>query len=220
MSTFNKVTIAIITSIFLLAGCSSSEGNNDSAIKNNEQAKEGTTNSPATNNESADTDRISSIEVDKNILTVDITLPASMFKDKNMDEVIAAAKDEGVKDAKINDDGSVTYTYPKLVHSNMMKEMKEEVILSLEDMKTSDDFTSIKDVKYNDDLTEFTLIVDKAAFEGGFDAFASFGIGIQSMYYQNFNGVASDKVKATIEIQDATTNEVFDTIVYPDDIAN
>lgn len=67
-------------------------------------------------------------------------------------------------------------------------------------------------------LTEFTLIVDKAAFEGGFDAFASFGIGIQSMYYQNFNGVASDKVKATIEIQDATTNEVFNTIVYPEDI--
>jgi len=215
MLKFNKVTIAIFTAILLLAGCSSSEGNNNAT-----STSEDTTNSSQTNNESAETDGNSSIEVDKNLLTVDITLPASMFKDQNMDEVITAAKNEGVKAAVINDDGSVTYTYPKSVHSKMMKEMKEEIILFLDEMKTSGDFTSIKDVQYNDDFSEFKLIVDKAVYESGFEAFASFGIGIQSMFFQNFNGVASDKVKATIEIQDFTTNEVFSTIVYPDDIGN
>ncbi|URN93030.1 MAG: hypothetical protein NAG76_14395 [Candidatus Pristimantibacillus lignocellulolyticus] len=220
MSKFNKVTIAIFTSILLLAGCSSSDGNSNTANQYNKPAAENTTSPSPENNASTDAEGNSSIEVDKNLLTVDITLPASMFKDQNMDEVIAAAKSEGVKDAKIHDDGSVTYTYPKSVHSAMMKEMKEEVILTLEEMKTSEDFTSIKDVKYNDDLNKFTLIVDKAAYEGGFDGFASLGIGIQSMYYQNFNGVASDKVKVTIDIKDITTDEIFDTIIYPDDLGN
>ncbi|MGO4369850.1 hypothetical protein AB4Z21_03445 [Paenibacillus sp. MCAF20] len=49
------------------------------------------------------------IEVDKNLLNVTVTLPASLFEGQNIDEVIASAKEDGVKEATKNEDGSVTY---------------------------------------------------------------------------------------------------------------
>ena len=41
---------------------------------------------------------------------------------------------------------------------------------------------------------------------------------LKRMYYQVFEGVDSENVKVNIDVQDVTTNEVFNTIVYPDDM--
>ncbi|WP_423798282.1 hypothetical protein [Neobacillus sp. SAB-20_R2A] len=155
------------------------------------------------------------VNVDKGLLSVTITLPATMFEDQNVDEVVANAQKEGITATK-NADGSVTYKMSKSKHKEMMQEMKTTVIQTINDAKTGKDFQSIKDITYKDDFSEFTLVVDKAAYENSFDGFAALGLGMSGMMYELFNGVKPEEYKVTINIKDQATQNVFDQIVYPD----
>lgn len=106
----------------------------------------------------------------------------------------------------------------KAEHKKMMKELEEGIIKSVEEIKTSEDFTSIKDVSYNKTFSEFTLSVNKEEFENSLDTIASFGLAITGMYYQLFNGVDPEKYKVTVIFKDESNGEVINTIVYPDDL--
>lgn len=158
------------------------------------------------------------VEVDKGLLNVEVTLPASMFEGEDIDTIIKDAKENGVKEATKNEDGSLTYKMSKATHKEMMKEIEIGIIETIEEMKTSQDYVSIKDIAYNKSFSEFTLVVDKAKYENSMDGFASFGLGISGMYYQLFNGDDSDNYKVAISIKDEASGEVFDEIVYPDDL--
>lgn len=159
-----------------------------------------------------------SIEVDKGIFSVEITLPASLFEGEDIDEVIAEAKEDGISDIIVHDDGSLTYKMSKSKHNEMMREMKDGLIEYIGETKNSEDYKSIKDITYNKVFSEFTLVVDQEAFENSFDGFAALGLGILGLYYQLFDGVALDDYEVTIFIENANTGEVFDTIIYPDDL--
>lgn len=159
-----------------------------------------------------------SIEVDKGIFSVEITLPASLFEGEDIDEVIAEAKEDGVSDVTVHDDGSLTYKMSKSKHNEMMREMKDDLIEYIEETKNSEDYRSIKDITYNKVFSEFTLVVDQEAFGNSFDGFAALGLGILGLYYQLFDGVAPDDYEVTVFIENANTGEVFDTIIYPDDL--
>ncbi|WP_010676880.1 hypothetical protein [Bacillus timonensis] len=158
------------------------------------------------------------INVDKGLINVEVTLPASMFEGQDIDKVIADAKAEGVKEVTKNEDGSLTYKMSKAKHKEMMKDMETSINETIEDMKTGEDYVSIKDVTHNKDFTEFTLVVDKSAYENSMDGFAVFGLGISGAYYQMFNGVSEDDYQVTISVKDQATGEVFDKVVYPDDL--
>lgn len=157
-----------------------------------------------------------SVEVEKGLLDVTITLPASMVESDNIEATIQEAKEKGVKKVVVNDDGSLTYKMSKSVHRQMMQELQEGFNEMMEDLKTGSDFASIEDLKYNKDFTSITLIVDKKEFESSLDAFAVFGIGLAAMYYQLFDGVQAENIAVTINIEDSATGEIFETIVYPD----
>ncbi|MGM9928025.1 MAG: hypothetical protein ACI35P_08735 [Bacillus sp. (in: firmicutes)] len=156
------------------------------------------------------------VEVDKGLLNVEVTLPASFFEGQDIDEVIAQAEEEGVKEVIKNDDGSLTYKMSKSEHKKMMTEMETEIKAFVEEMETSEDYTSIEKVDYNKSFDEFTVTVNREAFENGFDGFALLGLAIQSMYYQYFDGVSEEDYKMTVQLKDAETSEIFDTVVYPD----
>lgn len=53
------------------------------------------------------------IEVDKGLLNVEITLPASLFQGQDLNEVIEEAKAEGIKEVTQNSDRSLTYRFSK-----------------------------------------------------------------------------------------------------------
>jgi len=107
---------------------------------------------------------------------------------------------------------------PKSVHKKMLKELEESVLEMVEEIKTSDDFTSIKDVTYNKSFTEFTLTVNKEQFDNGFDGMSSMGLAIVGMYYQLFNGMDPEKFKVTVNFKDEANGDVFNSVVYPDDL--
>ncbi|PMC35720.1 hypothetical protein CJ195_18210 [Bacillus sp. UMB0899] len=196
----------IVFMISLLAACGNNEQENtaskgeESGQQKEEQKDEG------------------AVDVEKGLLNVEVTLPASMFEGEDIDTVIADAKKEGIKEVTKNEDGSLTYKMSKAKHKEMMEELKKGILETVEETKNSEDYVSIKDVTYNDSFTEFTLLVNKGDYENSMDGFAAFGLGLSGMYYQLYNGVDPDKYKVTIFLKDEATNEVFDEIVYPDDL--
>ena len=158
------------------------------------------------------------LKVDKGLINVEVTIPASLLEGQDIDTAITAAKEEGVKEVIKNSDGSLTYKMPKSVHKKMLKELEESVLETVEEIKTSDDFTSIKDVTYNKSFTEFTLTVNKEQFDNGFDGMSSMGLAIVGMYYQLFNGMDPEKFKVTVNFKDEANGDVFNSVVYPDDL--
>lgn len=158
------------------------------------------------------------VEVDKGLLNVEVTFPAFFFEDEEMDEVIAEAKADGVKEVTKNEDGSLTYKMSKSVYKELMKEMETNTVEYVDEIKDGEDFASIKDITYKKSFSEFTLVVDQEAYENSFDGFAILGLGMAGMYYQVFDGKMADELKVSIFVKDEASGEIFDTVVYPDDL--
>lgn len=190
-------TAIFIMVLLLLAACSS--GNN--------AGQEVSENDP---------DQDGKVEVDKGLLNVELHLPASFFEGEDIDEVIAEAKEEGVAEVTKNNDGSLTYKMSKSKHKEMMADMKDGLIEYVDELTTSEDYPSIKEVTYHKSFNEFTVVVDKEAYESGFDGFATLGLGMSGLYYQLFNGANMEESKVTIHVEDEATGEVFGSMVYPD----
>jgi hypothetical protein len=195
--------------VMLLSACST----NEETVKSND----GESKSEQKEDQSKE-EKEGAVEVDKGLLNVEITIPASMFEGEDLDTVIANAKAEGVNEVTKNADGSLTYKMSKTKHKEFLAEMKDEVTKSVNQMKNSEDFVSILDITSNDSFSEFTMIVDKAAFENSMDGFAALGLGLTGMMYQLYEGVDSEEIKVVIKLQDEATGEVFDEVVYPDDM--
>lgn len=204
--TMKKILILPLTLLFsiLLVACG--------------QDKESESGKKSDNADRAEETKNGSFKVDKGLLNVEITIPASLFEGQEIDSAITEAKKEGIKEVIKNDDGSVTYKMSKSVHKEMMKKMEKDILETIEEIKTSKDFASIKDVSYNKSFTEFTLTVNKEQFENSFDAMASMGLALPGMYYQLFSGVDSEKFKVTVIFKDESNGEIINTIVYPDDL--
>jgi len=100
----------------------------------------------------------------------------------------------------------------------MMKSLEDAILKTVDDLKSGKNFKSIKNIDINKKYSEFTVTVDKNAFEKSLDAIGLLGIGMSSMYYQVFDGVKSDKIKSTIQLKDEASNAIFKTLVYPDDM--
>ncbi|MCS0653400.1 hypothetical protein [Cytobacillus firmus] len=161
------------------------------------------------------TEESEAVEVDKGLLNVEVTLPASMFEGEDADSSIAEAEKEGIKVTR-DDDGSVTYKMSKAKHKEMMKEMETELQKTIADTKNGEDYPSVKEVTNNKDFSEFTLEVDREAYENSFDGFAVFGLGLSGMFYQLFNGVDPEDYEVKILVKDTATGEVFNEVIYPD----
>lgn len=203
------MAISLMFILLLLVGCAENEEENETGEQSDDELNESIESNGEDENEEG------SVDVDKGLLSVEITLPASMFEGEEID--MAEAEEDGMNITQ-NDNGSVTYKMSKAKHREMMNEMESGVIQSVEEMKASEDYLSIKDITYNNSFTEFTLVVDKEAYENSMDGFAVFGLGMSGMFYQLYDGVDTDDSKTTIFVKDEATEEIFDEIVYPDDM--
>ena len=157
------------------------------------------------------------LNVNKGMVNVDVTLPASFFIAATEEEIIAEAKENGVTETVVNEDGSVTYTMSKSKYKEMMKEMGDSVLSTIDEIVNSEDYTSIKDISYNKDFTEFDVKVNRQQYEEGFDGFAIVGLVIVSTYYSAFDGKSGEDLQILFNMIDETTGEIYDTAIYPDE---
>lgn len=197
-----KLLAFLLLSLLILAACSSKD---DANKADNNKQEEKKTEEPG-----------GSVAVDKGLLNVEVTIPASFMEGEDIDTVVAEAKKDGIKDVQKNDDGSVTYKMTKAKHKETMEEMKVNVTEYVDELINSEDFASIKNVEYNKDFSKFTLEVDKEAFENSFDGFAALGLAMSGMFYQVYDGVDAEKLNVTIDTVDHSTGEVFGTVDYPE----
>ena len=202
-----SILLLVVGLMLLLVGC----GGKDGASNTYEQ------NDSVTEVENSDLGG-EAIEVDKHLFSVEVTIPASFFGDDDLEQIkTEAEQEEGIKEVTINSDGSITYKMTKATHSKMMDDIKKEIENTIQEIKSSGDYPSIIDIKV-ESYKEFTMVVDREKFENSFDAIATLGLGMGSMFYQAFDGVESEAMKVTIHVEDSNTSEVFKTIVYPDDL--
>lgn len=198
-----KIFLILFFSLFIVA-CGSAT---DDQVEQAEDATEQSTDK---------TENDSGIEVDKGIFNVEVTLPPELFEDEEVSHIEAEIKEDSNAEVIQNDDGSITFKMSKKDHKKMMSEMKDGFIETIDEIVEDDEFSSIKDITYNKDFTEIKISADKEVFENSFDGIATFSLGLGSMYYQAFNGKDLEKEKVIILVEDESTNEVFNEIVYPD----
>ncbi|MFC4022344.1 hypothetical protein ACFOUV_00770 [Oceanobacillus longus] len=196
--------IVLLSLLLLLAAC----GDNDTGNTENQES------GSASEKESDE-----SLDVDKGLLNVEVTLPPNFFEseEKDVATIIEEAEaEEGIKEVTQNSDGTLTYKMSKSKHKEMMEEMESEISTTIEDMVTSEDYVSIQDVKASKSFSEFTMVVDREGYENSFDGFAALTLGMSGMLYQLFDGASPDDYNVTISLEDAATGEVFDTVNYPE----
>ena len=191
-----KLLFSLAISSLLLAACGDDEAKKDSD-KNDEEK---------------------GVEVDKGLLDVELTLPADLFEGQTKESIEASAKEQGVKEVRVNEDGSVYYKMSRADHNKMMNELEKSIKESMDELVTSGDAPSFKKIEYNKDFTEFDVTVDRAAFENGMDGFMIFAFALSGTFYNAFDGKNTDDLKIKINMIDAETNKVFDTTVFPDDM--
>lgn len=196
-----------------------SETNNDSGNNTLENVEAATTNND-NNNEEED----AGIEVEKKLLSVEVTLPSMFFEDEtgeiDYDGIEADLMDEGIEDVTIHDNGSITLKMSKKLHKEMMADLDANLIVSIDDIVSDDNIASIKTIETNKTYTKWDIYVDQALYENSFDGFSIFGLGIAALMYQAFDGQNLEKTKTTFNLIDESTNEKFDEMIYPDDLEN
>lgn len=210
-----KIVSLLFASALILGACGEETTNteNDQEVNDNQEEVTKDTENDDTTDET--------VEVDKKLINVEITLPASFLElegdeEINIDEMKEEAKENGIKDVELNNDGSITYTMSKSKHRELLDEMQEGIEENIDEVVNSEDFPSIKDIKVNKKYDAYEITVDKENYENSFDGFGVLGVAFSSMYYQLFEGVNPTDYEVIIDMIDEETGEVFDTIVYPD----
>lgn len=202
--------------LFMLAACGpDSTSSSDSA----EGGDTNQTEEQAASEEesSSSEEKEESIEVDKNVTGVSVTIPKSFFEIQNQDfdRIKAEAKDKGINEV-IDNGSTVTYKMSKSKHKELMKEMEKQMTAAIEEIKNEDNYSSIQDIQVTHSYSEFMLAVDREEYENSLDGFAVMGLGVTGMLYQLFDGAGPEEYDVTVNVVDAAKEEIFDTIKYPE----
>ncbi len=161
-----------------------------------------------------------SVDIDKGLLDISITLPASMLEGTDFEAVKKQAKEQGINNVTKNSDGSITYKMSKSSYNKILQSIKQSATESISEMKGNKDLASIEDIKFNNDFSNVDIIVNREKFENSFDAIAGLGVGIQGMYYQYFDGKNENTVHVKVNFIDTDTKEIIKSVTYPDALKN
>ncbi|WP_033542881.1 hypothetical protein [Planococcus sp. CAU13] len=210
-----KFAMILAASGLALAACSSDNASEtepkEETVNTEEAAKESETAEATKSAEEGE-----GVNVDKGLFNVEVTIPASFFEGEDPEQAAADAEAEGVGEATVNEDGSVTYKMSKARHKELMEELATSMEEAKNEITESGDFPSIQSIESSKNYDNFTVNVDREAYENSFDGFATMTLGMIGSYYQIYDGADADSFEVVIEMADAATGEVFDTITYPE----
>ena len=136
------------------------------------------------------------VQVDKELLDVTITIPASWYEETN-EEITQSSldeqyKDSGFKSVTLNDDGSVTMVIPKSVHKELMEDMKNNIDESLSEL-INDENCSYTEIKHNKDFTQFDVTLSGSE-PNFYDSFGCLSLYLSGAMYNIFNGTESNDI--------------------------
>lgn len=150
--------------------------------------------------------------VDENLLTVEITVPASMFDEDNQpsNELSEEQKEQGFKSAQVNEDGSVTYTMSKAA----FKDYKENLKATVEDTfnNLGSEYSFIQKVDYDSNFSVVKLYVDEATYSQGFNFMCVMAVGYSANMYQAYT---NEEISCTVEVYNNADGELIESATYP-----
>lgn len=151
---------------------------------------------------------VGSAKVDKGLFSVTMTIPADYVDTLGIteDSLKKAKEDEGIREAKFNEDGSVTYVMTKKKHQEMMDGIKESIDSSLQDMVGSEDYPNITAVDHNDDYTVFT-VTTKSTDLSLSESFMVMALYMDGGLYNIYAGTPVDNVH--VDFVNADTGKII-----------
>lgn len=196
-----KIVMSLLICTLAFSGCGSSDvpTDIDTFSENTESSTEG---------DFSDLEAIGDVEVDENLLTVELTIPAEYVGDTTQEELDATAAEEGFKSITLNEDGSATYLMSKKQHREMMEEMATNINASLSEMIGSENYPNITDITTNSDFTEFTVTTTSTELSLS----ESFSVMAYYMYggmYNIFNGTPVENVH--VDFVNADSGEIMNS---------
>lgn len=135
---------------------------------------------------------IGEVEVENGILTVAITVPASLAGENNDQATLDANAGETYQSAKLNADGSITYKMTRSQHKAMLSGLQESIDAALQEMIDGADF-NFKEITYNKNMSVFdaTMTVNEL---GLMDSFSVMAFYMYGGMYQLFAGDKSSSI--------------------------
>ncbi len=214
-----KAIFIAMAGAILLAGCSSSSAGVSAAASSPASIE----NSAAAESTAASTS--ASVDVDQHLLSTEVTISKEFFDAMNSlsnddeketpEEYCEEMKQhDGIKDAVVNADGSVTLTMTKKTYQEFLDSMKSSVDETISQNESEGTFPSVKEVTYSDDLSEFDIAVDAEKYKNSFDGFIAYSFAFQGYYYQLFLG--NNDPHIVVKFTDEATGEELDNITFPD----
>lgn len=209
-----KFGLILAASGLALAACSSdTEPDTETeTVEDAGSANETMTNAEET--EDGESEEEGGISVDEGLFDVEVTIPPIFFDGEDPEQI--AANVDNAEEATVNDDGSITYKMSKAQHEEMMAEVGTSVEEATATITESGDYPSIQSIETSDNYDQFIVQVDREAYENSFDGFATMTLGVVGSMYQLINGEDPDSYEVNIDMEDAETGEVFNTITYPE----
>lgn len=152
---------------------------------------------------------IGEVSVENGILTVSVTVPASIVGEDIDQAQLDADAGTTYQSAKVNDDGSVTYKMTRAQHKEMLEGMKESIDQAIQEMIESTDF-NFQEIKYNSNMSEFEATMTTTELGLG-DSFSVIAFYMYGGMYQIFCGDKSESIIVNFYAPDGTLINTADS---------
>lgn len=184
-----KIVILLLTLALALSGCGSSAAATTDTAPSDETAQT----AESTEGDISELDSLGDIEVEENLFSVELTIPAEYIGESTQEDLDAIANENGYKSVTLNSDGSATYVMTKAQHEEMMNELAANINDSLAQMIGSEDYPNITEVVANDNFTEFTVTTTSTELSLN-ESFSVLAFYMYGGMYNIFNGTPVDNV--------------------------
>lgn len=155
--------------------------------------------------ETSELDTLGEIEVDENLFSVELTIPADYVGETTQEELNQTADEAGFKSITLHEDGSATYIMTKKQHEKLMKDMAVEINTALDEMISSEDY-NFTDVEANDDFSSFKITTTSTELNLS-ESFSVLTFYIYGSMYHIFNGTTIDNIH--VDFINADTGEII-----------
>lgn len=152
---------------------------------------------------------IGEVSVENGILTVSVTVPASLVGDGADQAQLDADAGTTYQSAKVNEDGSITYKMTRAQHKEMLADMQESIDQALQEMIDSTDY-NFQAITYNSNMSKFEATMTTTELGLG-DSFSVIAFYMYGGMYQIFCGDKSESIVVNFYAPDGTLINAADS---------
>lgn len=189
-----KLFLLLIASAVFVSGCQTSNDANTEKIDTQ------------TDSELSGLESLGDVEIEKNLFSVELTIPEDYVGETTQEELDKMCKENGYKSIILNADGSATYTMTKTQHKKMLEEISDSIDASLSELVASEEYPNFTEISANENYTKFTIKTTSTEL----DMSESFSILIFYTYggmYNIFKGETVENIH--IDFVNANSGEII-----------